>query len=62
MYWIQELERLREEQRQKFERPVLQLPLPGLPPGHEIPEPQLPEEDTASRGVVILDIFSVEED
>ena len=61
MHWIQELERLREEQQRGFERPVLQLPLPVPPPGY-YPEAVPPVDDTSERGVVILDIFSVEED
>ena len=63
MYWIQELERMREEQRRnQFQQPVLHLPLPAPPPGYEMPEMPPIEEDTVHRGVVVFDIFPTEEE
>ena len=60
-FWIPALEKLRQEQLPMHDqRPFLELPLPI--PYYEPPvEGDDPEEKTSDRGVVIIDIYSVEE-
>lgn len=61
MHWLEILKRLRKEQNREYykeeNRPALQLPLPIPAPKIDI-EPPPPKEE--ERGVIIIDMFSLE--
>ena len=46
------IEEIRRRERQVDDRPAVEIPLPGPPPE---PPPGEPEDDSADRGVVIID-------
>ena len=53
---IEEIKRKRREERERAERPSIQLPLPVIPErdGGERPEDRNPEKP--ARGVIIIDV------
>ena len=63
MHWLDMLERLRKEQQgyDHYERPALQIPLPPL--RYEEPEKVYnPPENDPQRGVIIIDMYDINED